>query len=209
MKELTSRQKSAMETREKILDAALRLFSQKGFNGVAIKEISRLMNISEGLFYHYFPTKKVLLLAVFEKLSHEEFSKDFFIDSCKCESLEQSLKLLSSRLYNIMEARKELILVILSESLVNQALAKMVSAIQQSFSEELRRNILQIIDCKVDEYKLDLLVKAYYGSIFQFFILKENPSPQKDETDKDEFFSTVSEVFALALNNIIKQDERK
>ncbi len=205
MKAMTSRQKAAMETREKILDAALKLFSQKGFNGAAVKEISKLLNISEGLIYHYFPTKKVLLLAVFEKLSHEEFGGDFYINSCKHESIEHSLKVLSSRVYDMLQARKDLILVILSEALVNQALAKMVSTIQQGFAEELRRNIMQIVDGKADEYKLDLLVKAYYGSIFQFFILKENPTTQKDETDKDEFFSTISEIYALGLKNIVKK----
>ena len=49
-------------TRRKILEAALRVFSRKGFNGATTSEIAREAGVAEGTIFRYFETKKDLLL---------------------------------------------------------------------------------------------------------------------------------------------------
>jgi AcrR family transcriptional regulator len=58
-----SRRQQAEERREQILDAAMRLFGQKGFQGTSIRDIAREVGITEGLIYHYFENKEQLLEA--------------------------------------------------------------------------------------------------------------------------------------------------
>lgn len=47
--------------RQQILETALTLFVHQGFHGTKTSQISREAGISEGLLFHYFPTKESLL----------------------------------------------------------------------------------------------------------------------------------------------------
>jgi AcrR family transcriptional regulator len=54
------------EKRELIKAAALKLFSEKGFHSVSIRDISRSANIAQGLMYNYFESKENLLVNILE-----------------------------------------------------------------------------------------------------------------------------------------------
>lgn len=47
-----------MNTKEQILEAALDLFSQKGYNAVSVRDISRAVNIKESSLYYHFRNKQ-------------------------------------------------------------------------------------------------------------------------------------------------------
>lgn len=64
-----SRRQQAEERREQILDAAMRLFGQKGYQGTSIRDIAREVGITEGLIYHYFENKEQLLEACWRSRS--------------------------------------------------------------------------------------------------------------------------------------------
>ena len=51
---------SGKERRSRIIDAALRLFADKGFNGTRTREIAKLAGISETLIFQHFKTKEDL-----------------------------------------------------------------------------------------------------------------------------------------------------
>lgn len=57
--------------KDRILDAALRIFAQNGFQISTISEISREAGVSEATIYEYFGTKEDLLFAIPEKISKE------------------------------------------------------------------------------------------------------------------------------------------
>ena len=50
--------------RWQILDAALKVFSKKGFAEANITEIAQEAGVAEGTIYNYFPSKRELLIAV-------------------------------------------------------------------------------------------------------------------------------------------------
>lgn len=51
-------------TEERILEAALNLFSEKGYAGASTSEIAKEANVAEGTIFRYFPQKKDMLLKV-------------------------------------------------------------------------------------------------------------------------------------------------
>jgi TetR/AcrR family fatty acid metabolism transcriptional regulator len=68
--------KSRPKTRkDRIMDAALRIFAEKGFQNATITEISKEAGVSEATIYEYFGTKEDLLFAIPEKISNETFEK--------------------------------------------------------------------------------------------------------------------------------------
>lgn len=56
-----------MQSREKILAAALDLFARNGFHSTSIAQVAAKAGISKGLIYNYFSSKEELLQAIFTK----------------------------------------------------------------------------------------------------------------------------------------------
>ena len=53
--------------RGEILDGAIRVFAEKGYDGATISTIARELKISQGLCYRYFPSKEDIYNAAIEK----------------------------------------------------------------------------------------------------------------------------------------------
>lgn len=56
------------ETRERLLDAALRLMAERGMGGVAINEITEAADVGFGSFYNYFESKEAIYDALIKQV---------------------------------------------------------------------------------------------------------------------------------------------
>lgn len=63
--------KMPIEARDKMLYAALHLFTSKGFKETSILEIVEQARVSKTTFYHYFKTKEELLFKLCKQLAEE------------------------------------------------------------------------------------------------------------------------------------------
>jgi len=61
--------------KDRIMDAALRIFAEKTFQDATISEISKESGVSEATIYEYFGTKEDLLFAIPEKISNDTFEE--------------------------------------------------------------------------------------------------------------------------------------
>ncbi|MDD3220871.1 MAG: TetR/AcrR family transcriptional regulator [Lachnospiraceae bacterium] len=52
------RQKSALETREKLLEVGKKLIEEKGFDSVSVEDITKACGVAKGTFYTYFKRKE-------------------------------------------------------------------------------------------------------------------------------------------------------
>lgn len=57
------------ETREKILDVSLELFSQKGYSAVSIRDICKCVGIKESSVYYHFQNKQNIFDVLLDKFS--------------------------------------------------------------------------------------------------------------------------------------------
>ena len=55
-------QQRSEETKTRILESAIKLFSSQGYNKASVDDICREAGISKGAFYHHFESKQVLFL---------------------------------------------------------------------------------------------------------------------------------------------------
>ncbi|WP_242609042.1 TetR/AcrR family transcriptional regulator [Actinomadura formosensis] len=56
------------EVERRILDAALRLFAERGFDGTSVQEIVAAAEVTKGALYHYFDSKHDLLYEIYHSL---------------------------------------------------------------------------------------------------------------------------------------------
>ncbi|MFR7744824.1 MAG: TetR/AcrR family transcriptional regulator [Acutalibacteraceae bacterium] len=54
------------DTRERILEQALELFSEKGYDSVSVGEIARAVGIKAPSLYNHFPSKRAIFDAIVE-----------------------------------------------------------------------------------------------------------------------------------------------
>lgn len=67
---MATRSEQAVQTKNKLIAAARKAFSENGYKGTSVRALSRSVNVSESLLYHYFPNGKREL---FSEIMHDEF----------------------------------------------------------------------------------------------------------------------------------------
>lgn len=62
-------QSRAYATRQRILDAAMRIFSNKGYHDTRVDEIAQASETSKGAIYFHFPSKERIFLALIDQFA--------------------------------------------------------------------------------------------------------------------------------------------
>jgi AcrR family transcriptional regulator len=62
--------KSTEERRRDILDAANRLFAERGFHETTVEDVAQAAGVAKGTIYLYFPSKEHVLLALKQRFMH-------------------------------------------------------------------------------------------------------------------------------------------
>jgi AcrR family transcriptional regulator len=71
IQEAGRRERRRAETQQRILDAALQLFTTHGYLETTVEEITEAADVGKGTFFNYFPTKDALLAAIFESVGRQ------------------------------------------------------------------------------------------------------------------------------------------
>ena len=67
----TKKQTRGLSTRDKIVDAAFTVMSERGLAQASIKEIAAAAEINPGLVHYHFKNKEDVLAAVVRKVAHD------------------------------------------------------------------------------------------------------------------------------------------
>lgn len=101
-------------TEQKILDAARKLFIQKGMDGTKMQEIADEAGINKSLLHYYFRSKNKLFDQIFHEVFVQLFPKlQLLIDSSK--SLDDRITFFVDEYISVMQANPFLPLFILGE----------------------------------------------------------------------------------------------
>ncbi|MBP2833112.1 TetR/AcrR family transcriptional regulator [Aquimarina sp. U1-2] len=60
-----------MDKEQQLLDSALNLFTEFGFHATPTSKIAKDAGVSNGTLFHYFPTKEVLILKLYEEIKKQ------------------------------------------------------------------------------------------------------------------------------------------
>jgi AcrR family transcriptional regulator len=71
------KQARSRQTKEKIIQAAIQLFQERGYEKTTSNDVAAAAGVSVGSFYVYFTDKRQLLLTIFDRLADELFKNIF------------------------------------------------------------------------------------------------------------------------------------
>ncbi len=107
--------------REQILEAATRVFAERGFRRATTREVARAAGVSEGTIYNYFEDKDALLMAILGRLNETERRAEDFEEGMAADFRGFLEGYLRRRMSFIWENR-EVFRIVLSELLVDAGL---------------------------------------------------------------------------------------
>jgi AcrR family transcriptional regulator len=61
---LSRRERKKMETRQRLMESAFRLFRDHGYDGTTVEQIAEAADVAKGTFFNYFETKEAILPAL-------------------------------------------------------------------------------------------------------------------------------------------------
>ena len=168
--------KVAEDRREQIIDAAMRVFAQKGFVRATNRDVAREAGITTGLIYYYFKSKEDLLKAALEERSPVQV-----MTQITPEVLEQPpeilLPLLARRILDIVEGEQfvGLIRVILPEMVRDPE----VSPIALSFFQRVIGFLGNYLKAQAArgrmraDFDVDMVTQVIFGSIMGFVLRRQ------------------------------------
>ena len=205
-----------MNTKEKIFDVSLDLFSKKGYDSVSLNEIADGVGIKKSSIYSHYPSKEAILMDIFEHLTnlfeYDELlnSKDLMLSSDNEMLLEnpelfyhmgsEAIKTMFSDEKNLkiwklifiqMHYNEKIRLFFQDEMLVKPLM------FWTGFFTILKENEIIKKDCNPE-----LLAKEYYS--FPIYLLLEICAKYDDipESCLDDFFTQTEEHAKFLLDNV-------
>ncbi|WP_342544648.1 TetR/AcrR family transcriptional regulator [Lysinibacillus sp. FSL W7-1291] len=144
MESLTSRQKKALETREKLLKTSLDLFNKYGFEHVSVEQITKACYVSKGTFYTHFPSKYDVILEKFMEL-------DQFYSTVE-KNIDPSLSASEKILFVYQQQMNYLTKVVGKDLLRTVYTAAMTNQVEQDhYLINPQRKIFQIMNTYIEE----------------------------------------------------------
>ena len=202
-----SRSEKAAETRRKLIETAKKSFSENGYNGTSVRDISKSIGVSESLLYHYFPNGKRELLSEIMKNELDDFRKNVpdndVFDVFDGLSIEDSLKSICTRLSGFINEHIDLIRIVILEKEVRdfirtEDMNRYLDGLENFLCELLRTRMdkgeIHDVDCRAAA----MVMRSMLLNMVLLSILGITCSEQDSEEKGREVF--------LRLLNIRKED---
>jgi len=134
----TRRDRQARETRAKLVEAALDLFSRQGVDSTSIKDIAREAGVAQGLLYHYFAGKDDLLWGVLETHIFNPQLQQALLEE-ETHPAEDVLREVALQFNAFLEARQPLMRLVLRELQTNLR-------VRGLWEESIRREVVSKLE---------------------------------------------------------------
>ncbi len=111
--------------RVQILDAAIKVFAQRGFHRTTIRDVAKAAGVADGTIYNYFENKTALLLGILNRLNETERRAEDLAQVADTDIRAFFRQYLRHRFAVLSQGGPEVFQVVLSEVLVNPELREL------------------------------------------------------------------------------------
>jgi AcrR family transcriptional regulator len=193
---LTSAQKHP-DTRDRIIETGLRLFSMKGYLGATTREIAKEAGVAEVTLFRHFPAKETLFVAVINTYSFLPELKGL-LPNLSSMPYEESLTVIAKRFLDTLTLRKDMIRIMHSEM---HRYPEKIHKIYHAFSDELFKTLASYFEHLQKKgvlrpFHTQFGARAFLGMFFSYFNAQEFLMRNKFRpVDSDEVVRTFVSIF--------------
>jgi TetR/AcrR family transcriptional regulator, cholesterol catabolism regulator len=163
----------AEERRLQILDVALTVFASHGFNGTSIKDIAEAAGISQGLMYHYFASKEILLEEVVKQHSFLPQLKLILIDAKK-HPVDKVFDEIANKFLEMLDSKSKLVRIFVQEIASNPA-------VFNAWSNLCREGVILLQDYldygvsrgELKPQKTEVTARCLFGMLFMYHFTQD------------------------------------
>lgn len=177
-----TRRAQAAQRREQLLEAALALFSERGYRGTSVRDITRRAGVTEAVLYHYFANKVDLWAAVLS--TYAPFSQIAgILAEMDAVPVAEALRVLGYELLRLLRERDKLMLALVSEAPTEPDVARVLDGFLRGVTDELGRFLAERQQRGEIAPNLDTLAaaRAVQGALLVHFLLASLTLPPPDE----------------------------
>lgn len=195
----TEQLKDSTKTRIKILEAAIKLFAENGFNGTTTKQIAEEAGVNEALIFRYFSTKRELYGAIIERKIEEEPGIEMPIENHR-ETKDDWLifRSVGMRMFECVENDPTFMRLLYFSALEGHELSDMFF---DTYVEYVRMMLSDYIEQRVSEGAFKninplLAARGFIGMIVNYIVVQELfKEKKKKEINKEEVVETFVQIF--------------
>ena len=184
-------------TRDRILDASLKIFSQKGFLGATTKEIAMRAQVGEATLFRLFISKDRLFEEVLHSYTFLNTLKELLPDLIHMD-YQKALETVARKLLEDLTRRKALFRILHAEAFHYSARVK---SRYFSFIRDISHTLASyLLDCQekglLRDLKPEIAADAFLGMFISFFIKECILSPQEVKArDREEIVLEFIDIF--------------
>jgi len=130
------------QARERIVDAALRVFAEKGYHEATMEDVADRLGVSEGTIYLYFKSKRDLFKAISDLGEHDV--AEVLSSAMRSDDPVKSFFDLATDVYEQYEPLSGLIVELLAEASRDASLRKMVRDNFDEDRETIHKFLMQL-----------------------------------------------------------------
>ena len=193
----------AEETRERILDAALRLFRERGFDETTMRDIASAADVATGAAYYYFHSKEDLVMAFYARTAEE--AREILPPAIdRSRDLRKRLRVILDTKFDQFADHRRLLIALVRIGIDPlhplSPFGKETSAMREesidSFRQALRGSSVKIP--KDLEPALPRLLWMYQMGLILFWMFDESPGQRKTETLLDGTLDLIVRLIQIA-----------
>lgn len=186
--------------RQQILEAAAKVFAEKGFHAAKMQEVANTAGVSNGTVYNYYRSKDKVLLALLAQLSERERRSEQMAQLEQTGDIEAAFVQQLQRRFKALKEQKELWRVVLPELITNQSLRE--QGYQQIFGPifELGEATFGGMSKKgkLKSLGASYMVRAIAGSVLGVFVL-DLLGDDKTEQEADRILALLGRAFVAVF----------
>lgn len=197
--------KEKPNTMDRILESAIQLFAEKGFNGTTTKEIAEVAEVNESLIFRHFSTKRELYGAIIEKKIEEEPGIELTIETHR-DSKDDKLVFtaIASRMINKCGKDPSFIRLLHFSALEGHELSDMFF---ETYVEYVNMLLCDYIETRIADGAFKKVhplyaAQAFIGMVINHIIVQELFGEKKrNNTDHERIIQTFVQLFLEGIKS--------
>lgn len=187
------------ETAERIIDAALQLVSEKGYNAATTKAIAELAGVNEVTIFRHFGNKRGILKAIVEKFSYNPVLQQVMRESVTGD-LETDLLNFSLKYFNYMMSIKDFIMIGFKESMQFPEIDEEIANVPLLVKNELMHYFEEMYHKgKIREVNFEAAAMSLIALNFGHFVSRARLGTNVSIIPSEEMLKTSISIFSRGL----------